>query len=333
MFATGNKKMLNMLILDILEQYSDEDHHLTQQDIIRHLRAQYGMECDRRSVKNNIDALKELGYDIETNNKGAFLAGRKFDNAELRLMIDSVLFSKGISQKRAKDLIGKLKELGGRHFSAKVKHVCNLPELQHTDNKHTMYSLDALNDAIDKRRKVSFVYNSYGTDFQLHPRRKEPYIVNPYQIVANNGRYYLIANYDKYDNIAHFRIDRMTSVCMLDEKRKPVSQVTDFKNGFSLPRHMAEHIYMFSGKSVNVRMKAKKHLMNELVDWFGKDFKIRKEYEDEMLIDVKCNATAMYFWALQYGPYVEVLEPAELREEIKRSIAAMNEKYSDNQCV
>ena len=333
MFATGNKKMLNMLILDILEQYSDEDHHLTQQDIIRHLRAQYGMECDRRSVKNNIDALKELGYDIETNNKGAFLAGRKFDNAELRLMIDSVLFSKGISQKRAKDLIGKLKELGGRHFSAKVKHVCNLPELQHTDNKHTMYALDALNDAIDKRRKVSFVYNSYGTDFQLHPRRKEPYIVNPYQIVANNGRYYLIANYDKYDNIAHFRIDRMTSVCMLDEKRKPVSQVTDFKNGFSLPRHMAEHIYMFSGKSVNVRMKAKKHLMNELVDWFGKDFKIRKEYEDEMLIDVKCNATAMYFWALQYGPYVEVLEPAELREEIKRSIAAMNEKYSDNQCV
>lgn len=333
MFATGNKKMLNMLILDILEQYSDEDHHLTQQDIIRHLRAQYGMECDRRSVKNNIDALKELGYDIETNNKGAFLAGRKFDNAELRLLVDSVLFSKGISQKRAKDLISKLKELGGRHFSAKVKHVCNLPELQHTDNKHTMYALDALNDAIDKRRKVSFVYNSYGTDFQLHPRRKESYIVNPYQIVANNGRYYLIANYDKYDNVAHFRIDRMTSVCMLDEKRKPVSQVTDFKNGFSLPRHMAEHIYMFSGKSVNVRMKAKKHLMNELVDWFGKDFKIRKEYEDEMLIDVKCNATAMYFWALQYGPYVEVLEPAELREEIKRSIAAMNEKYSDNQCV
>ena len=85
MFATRNKKMLNMLILDILEQYSDEDHHLTQQEIIRHLRAQYGMECDRRSVKNNIDVLKEMGFDIVTNNKGAFLAERKFDNAELRL--------------------------------------------------------------------------------------------------------------------------------------------------------------------------------------------------------------------------------------------------------
>ena len=327
MFVTGNKKMLNMLILDILEQYSDDDHHLTQQDIIRHLQAQYGMECDRRSVKNNIDSLKELGYDIVTNNKGAFLAERKFDNAELRLLIDSVLFNKSISQKRARELIDKLKEFGGRYFSAKVKHVCNLPELQHTDNKQTMYALDALNDAIDKRKKVSFIYNSYGTDFRLHPKRKEPYIVNPYQIVANNGRYYLIGNYDKYDNVSHYRIDRMTSVYMLDEKRKPVSQITDFKNGFFLPKHMAEHIYMFSGKTVTVRMVAKKDLMNELVDWFGKDFKIRREFEDEMLVDVNCNKAAMRFWALQYGHYVEVLEPAELREEIRESIADMYEKY------
>lgn len=328
MFATGNKKMLNILILDILEQYSDEDHHLTQQEIIRHLQAQYGMDCDRRSVKNNIDALKEIGYAIETNNKGAFLAGRKFDNAELRLLIDSVLFSKGISQKRAKELIEKLKEMGGRHFSAKVKHVCNLPELQHTDNKQTMYALDALNDAIDQRKKVSFTYNTYGTDMKLHPRRQEPYIVNPYQIVANNGRYYLIGNYDKYDNVSHYRIDRMTSVCMLEEKRKPVSQVTDFKNGFSLPKHMAEHIYMFSGKSVTVRMYAQKHLLDELVDWFGKDFKIRKETEENLLVEVKCNEAAMRFWALQHGPYVEVLEPAELRDEIRECVREMWKKYN-----
>ena len=190
-----------------------------------------------------------------------------------------------------------------------------------------MYALDALNDAIDQRKKVSFTYNTYGTDLKLHPRRQEPYIVNPYQIVANNGRYYLIGNYDKYDNVSHYRIDRMTSVCMLDERRKPVSAVVDFKNGFSLPKHMAEHIYMFSGKSVCVKMVAKKHLMNELVDWFGKDFKIRREFEDEMLVEVKCNEAAMRFWALQYGPYVEVLEPAELREVIRESIAEMYEKY------
>ena len=34
MYGTGNKKMLNMLILDILKDYSDTEHRLTQQDII-----------------------------------------------------------------------------------------------------------------------------------------------------------------------------------------------------------------------------------------------------------------------------------------------------------
>ena len=54
MYATANKKMLNMLILDILKEYSDADHRLTQQEIIRLLKENYDMECDRRSVKNNI---------------------------------------------------------------------------------------------------------------------------------------------------------------------------------------------------------------------------------------------------------------------------------------
>ena len=90
-----------------------------------------------------------------------------------------------------------------------MAHVSNLPALSHTDNKQIMIVLDVLNDAIENNRKVSFIYNSYGTDFKLHPKRNEPYIVNPYQLVASNGWYYLIGNYDKYDNLSHYRIDKI----------------------------------------------------------------------------------------------------------------------------
>ena len=110
MYATGNKKMLNMLILEILRKYSDESHTLTQQEIIRLLDKNYGMECDRRSVKNNVEYLKELGYDISME-KGYKLLDREFDDAELRILIDSVLFSKSISTKQAKGLIKKLQDL------------------------------------------------------------------------------------------------------------------------------------------------------------------------------------------------------------------------------
>ena len=229
MYATANKKMLNMLILDILKEYSDENHKLTQQEIIRLLKSNYDMECDRRSVKNNVFYLKELGYDIYMDG-GYYLGEREFEDAELRMLIDSVLFSKNLTQKQAKVLIEKLRAMGNRYFPAKVSHISNLPDLQHADNKQMMYVLDTINDSIAEKKKIKFIYNDYGIDFKLKPRRDAAYIVNPYQIVANNGNFYLIGNYDKYDDISHYRLDRMTCVEKLDEKAKLPREIKDFKN-------------------------------------------------------------------------------------------------------
>ena len=65
MYGIGNKKMLNMFILEILRNYTDEDHSLTQQEIIKLLEKDYGTVCDRRSVKNNVLLLKEFGESHE----------------------------------------------------------------------------------------------------------------------------------------------------------------------------------------------------------------------------------------------------------------------------
>ena len=131
-----------------------------------------------------------------------------------------------------------------------------------------------LDEAISKGRQVSFTYNSYGTDKKLHPRRDSAgnireYIVNPYQIAAANGRYYLICNYDKYDNVAHYRLDRITNIKLLPTPAKPMEQVKGLEHDFDLPRHMAEHVYLFAGESGPVTFRAKKYLLNDIIDWFG----------------------------------------------------------------
>ena len=330
MYATGNKKMLNMLILEILRIYTDEEHSLTQQEIIRLLDMNYGMECDRRSVKNNVMSIKEMGYDIGTD-KGYRLLSREFDDSELRILIDSVLFSKSISTRQAKGLITKIRRLASNYFNAKVSHVSNLPELNRTINKQAMYSLDAINDAIAGKKKIEFIYNIVGTDFKLHPKREEPYKVNPYQIVANNGRFYLIGNYDKYDNVAHFRVDKMTDVRVLDEKIKPMSKVPELEKGLNLPKHMAEHVYMFSGESVSADIKTTPDMMSELVDWFGNDFRVIKNTDGTITARIDCNYSALRYWALQYGPYVEVLSPQSLRDQLREDIKNMMAKYKDKE--
>ena len=59
-----NKKSSLILILKVLEEYTDEDHLLTQQQIIDKISQLYNIDLERKSVSNSISLLIELGYDI-----------------------------------------------------------------------------------------------------------------------------------------------------------------------------------------------------------------------------------------------------------------------------
>lgn len=332
--GTGNKKCLNILILEILKNYSDEEHHLTQQEIIRKLKSDYGIEkTDRRTVRANVRSLFDLGYDIygadeeeDDEKDGYYLREREFEDAELRLLIDSVLFSKTVSDGAAKRLIEKLKGFGNKYFDAKVSHVKPTPLLHRTDNKVVLINVGEINEAMDQKKKIRFRYNKYGIDFKMHDQGKE-YIMNPYQMVASNGHYYLLGNIDKYDNVTYYRIDKMSNVEILDEKIKPQKDVQGIEGHLDLPRHMAEHIYMLYGDSITASIKTNAGMMDSLVDWFGKDFRIIESEGDDITISVKCNARALKYWALQYGPHVEVVAPESFRNEITEMIDEMSARY------
>lgn len=329
-FGTDSKKVLNMLIYEILKRFSDEEHTLSQQDILKLLKSEYGIEkCDRRTVKANVLMLKDLGIDVYAEDgERYFLMQRELEDEELRWLIDAVLFSKTLSASNANRLIEKLKGFGNKYFEPKVSHVYTTSEIPRTNNKQVMINVSAINDAIDQKKKISFKYNNYGMDFKLHERERE-YIANPYQMIAANGFYYLLLNSDGYDDVSYYRIDKMTKVKILENQPvKPMKQVKGLENGLDLPKHMAEHVYMFCGDSDHIKLRCPKWMADSLVDWFGKDIRIVEYTDEEMVVSVKCNHNAMFYWALQYGPSVEVLEPSSLREEIAKAVRKMNDKYN-----
>lgn len=317
MYINGGKKMLNLLILKILQEHTDSEHLMKPNEIQSRLEKDYGVSCERHSIRNNILGLKALGYEIAETDKGYYVAEREFDDAELVMLIDTIIFSKNLSYSQKKRLTEKLEKLGNKFFHSKVTYVANLPELFNSENKQALIALESISEAISKRRKIKFVYNKYGIDFKLHPRREEEYVVNPYQLALTNGKYYLIGNYDKYDDISHYRIDRITCVKILDEPVKPKDKIKEFAQGFNLPKHMAEHIYMYSGESVWIKFLADIDMMDELVDWFGKDFRVVKINDRQIRVNVKCNEHAMIYWALQYGKYIVVESPQSLINSVK----------------
>ena len=342
MYTAQPKNMLIMNILEILKKHSDEEHRLNQKEIIDLLDSEYDMKVDRKAIKRNLMNLLDFGYELEytetirTNKKGEqealysdWYLVRDFTDAELRLLIDSLLFSKHIPYSQCKELIEKLEGLSNKYFKAKVKHIRNLPEKM-PNNKQIFYVIEILDEAISKGRKVEFCYNDFGTDKKLHPRmssngKPRRYVINPYQMAATNGRYYLIANYDKYDNISHYRVDRISDIVILDE---PVKKQKDLSETINLPKHMAEHIYMFSGESARVSMRIEKFLVGDVIDWFGKDVIFHNETETSVDVSVAANLEAMRYWAMQYANHMEVLRPEKLREEIKKDLLAAIEKYT-----
>ena len=313
------KKMLNILILKVLKEHSDIDHPLTQNEIVKFIEDDYGVTCERHAVSRNISGLQELGYDIIDTGKGYYITEEIFEDAELVMLIDSIIFSKNISHVQKKRLIEKLKKLGNKYFHSKVTHITNLPKLFHSENTQALIALDTISEAISAKKKIQFVYNRYGTDFKLHPRRDEEYKVSPYQLAMTNGKYYLIGNYDKYDDISHYRVDRITGVKILDEPIKPKNKIREFARvGFNLSDHMAEHIYMYSGESIHVEFIADVEMMDELVDWFGKNFSIKKIDEKKIRVKLKCNEHAMIYWALQYGKDIVIESPKSLIDSVKK---------------
>lgn len=342
MYTIPPKKMIIINIIDILKKYTDMDHKLTQAEIVDILKKEYMMDVDRKTVKRNLMNLLEMGIDIEyteinkmvPNKKTGMLEEtsfctdwymtREFSDSELRLLIDSLLFSKNVPYTQCKELIEKLKGLSNIYFDKKVKHICNLPDNQ-PRNKEVFYTIDLLDEAISQSKKVSFTYNSYGIDKKLHPRREEPYIINPYQMVATNGKYYLICNYDKYDSVVNYRIDKITNIKILDEPRKNVKELSDGE--INLPKHMAEHIYMFAGETIRAKFKAKNYIIDQLIDWYGKDVDIKLESVDECIVTVNVNKNAFFCWAMQYGMHIEVLEPLDMREQVMNSVKEIINKY------
>ncbi len=344
------KKMLILNILEILRKHTNPDNPMKQREIADRLKSEYGMDAERKAIKRNLYELMEAGFPIRSKSETVrnstvpdtgeteenvaysdFYYEHAFSDAELHLLIDSVLFSRSMPQKQSKDLIRKLEDLTDDSFHYRVKHITTLPE-NRPENKQLFYTIEVLDEAISKRRQVELTYNSYGTDKKLHPHLDENgnpkrQVINPYQMAAANGRYYLICNHDQHNSVAYYRLDRITDIKLLDTPQKPARSVLELKEGLNLPKHMAEHLYMFPGKSERVVFRAKKYLINDLIDWFGKEIQFSEETDEEVTATVTVNLNSMRLWAMQYALHVKILEPSVMAEQIKNDIEEAEKHY------
>lgn len=343
--------MIIINILDILNRYTDIEHRLSQKEIVDILEREYSMKVDRKAVKRNLMNLIDFGYPIEYTEKprmflnpesgeyednsilSDFYIEHEFDNAEIQLLIDSLIFSKHIPNSDKKRLIEKLEGLSNVYFQSKMKHILSYEENAEPSNA-IFYTIELLDEAISTGKQVAFNYDEYGTDKKLHHRKNSQgedreYIINPYQIVAKAGRYYLICNYDKYDNLSNYRLDRISNIKLLDTKAKPITEIDGMKNGLDISKHMKEHVYMFADKTVRAKFIADKTVLNDIFDYFGNDVTFVEETDKTVTVSVNVTEQDMALWAMQFATQVTVISPQTLAKECKNNILKAAERYKE----
>ena len=328
-------------ILRILEEHSDENNKLSQQEIHR-LMQRKDTNIDRKAIKRNLDKLIELDYyDINykestrTNKNGKetsvfteWYMNKDFTDAELHLLIDGLLFSKYIPYNLCKKIVKKLKKQASKSFRQKSI----LPE-DDPENKELLFTIEIINDAIKAGKRVSFHFSAYGTDKKKHiildaDGKPHIYRVSPYEIVAANGRYYLLCSNNE-GGLFNYRLDYIRNAGIIENQNiRPIREIKGYEHGMDLAKYMKEHIYMYGGESKRVSFRADKSIVGQIIDWFGTDVAFTKIEEDSVEAYVTVNENAMLYWALQYGESVEIITPETLRNSVREAVKKMWERYS-----
>ena len=321
------KKLALIRILQIFEKYSDFDHSLKQDDIARYLEEDYGIVIERKAIGRNISLLKEAGYDIESTRAGSFLEARRFEDSELRMLIDSVLSSGHIASKYSKDLIERLCGLSNVYFKSHIKNIYSVNDWNKTDNLALFYNIDMIDLAIEKEVQIAFDYNKFGADKKLH--KSASHRTSPYQLILHNQRYYLMALNEKWNNIGFYRLDRISNMRLVEDRPLTnIRTVEGYENGIDYKEIATSLPYMFTDKPRAIEFIADIKFVDQIIDWFGKDISIELLNEKQVKVEVKASVLAMEHWAKQYLGAVEILKPVELRERIKKSLVEAIEKYN-----
>ena len=324
--ANETKKLALLRILEILQDRTDSKHLLTHTEIAEILFSEYGIEIERKAVGRNISLLLEADYDIITTKHGVYLNERKYEPSEIRLLIDGVLSSQHIGVRHSKDLIEKLASEENIYFKKNIKHIHSVCDFNKTENPTIFYSIDTIHEAIDLGKMVEYDYNKYGADKKLHKTSFQR--ISPYQLILHNQRYYLMGYSSYWEHMVYHRLDRITNMVVSDRPLVPIKEIKGFENGINYKNLTTAMPYMFSDTPETIEILAKDFIIDQIIDWFGKDIKIIKTENEEIYkIILKSSPTAMLFWAMQYTDECEVIKPITLREKIKETINKAKEKY------
>lgn len=327
------KRAKLLLILEYFKKNTDENSPKKMNEILEYLK-ENGVEAERKAIYSDINLLRDLGYDIvKTSDNGTayFLGERTMEIAEAQICASAVSAAKFITQKKSVELIKKLGDQFSNAQAAMFRERLELARTLKTKNEEIYYNIDRIVRALGSCRKISFFYFEYMPDKTLQLRKEgRRYIASPYTLMWAEDAYYLVCNIDKYDNLSHFRVDRMTKVEIIEENIRQINEVSEYKNYIDFDEYHRSVFNMFGGKLQNVRIRFKDELSTAVYDRFGLDVNVSDIKDGWFTVSVNVRVSPGFLsWLTIFGDKAEVISPKDIRDDIKQLADSICTVYSN----
>jgi hypothetical protein len=326
----ANQKLKLAYIAKLFYEQTDDLHSVTMQDILDYL-SKLDIKAERKSIYSDIDSLREYGMDIigEQKNKTYYyhVGNRKFEIAELKLLVDSVQASKFITLKKSNELIKKIESMASIHEADQLQRQVCVSRRIKTMNESIYYNVDKIHEAISKNCKVRFKYFQWNLNKEMELKKEGAYYcISPWYLTYDDENYYMLG-YDSEAGIAkHYRVDKMLSIDCVDEKREGEEEFA----GFDIAEYSKMVFGMFDGEVQNVKIEFDDSLVGVVIDRFGKSVHINKSKDGNFFVNVPVVISPQFFgWLLALGSKARILEPKAVRSRLKDFISDLAEVYDD----
>ena len=324
-------KLRPFYVAKMLFEQTDEYHYLTIAQIMEQLEKDYGIATSRGTVGDDIKALQELGVEIEvetSTQKRFSLIGRRFDLPELKTLIDAVESARFIPKEKSAELVRKLGSLTSLYNTSKLIRNVDVENRIKSNNEKIYYIMEALNDAINDHKKVSFQY------FTFNVRKEQKlkhdgftYVLSPYKLIWNGDYYYVVGYSEKHEGIGIFRVDRIA----LFPKILEADAVLPPKD-FDINIYLNSMFRMYSGDRKQIELVCDNNLMDAIVDKFGQEVTVlANDMKSFRAIITTATGPVFYSWVFGFGGHVSIKAPEDVKEEYTKLVLEAAEAVKKTQ--
>ncbi len=310
-----------LVLLRIFQQETDEQHPLSVPALVNRLAAN-GVSAERKSLYENINTLREEGYDIELDRgRGYYLADRDFELPELKLLVDAVQASKFITDRKCSNLISKLAQQTSTYQARALQRQLYVAGRVRSMNETIYYSIDAIYEALRQNRQISFSYFDYNVQREkVYRHNHQAYTVSPWALMRDNENYYLVAYDAGAEALRHYRVDKMDqiSITQLPRQGRSAFEAAD-------PATYADHHFgMFRGEETNVLLRCRNWMAHVLIDRFGDGVIMSSETDETFTATVRVAVSPQFFgWIFGLNGGAVILGPEPVRRAMEEQLRSL----------